>query len=62
MNRFTNYLESQKLAKHFLMLADDEAKNGETAKAARHLVLAVKNQMTACNNIASLYFERRKTR
>lgn len=62
MNRFTSYLDSQKLAKQFLIIAEENVKKGETEKAVKHLASAVREQMTACNNIASLYFERRKKR
>ena len=62
MNRFTNYIESQKLAKHFMLVAEESATKGDTDKAVKNLVSAMREQMTACNNIASLYFEHRKKR
>lgn len=62
MNRFTAYLDSQKLAKLYLRSAEDHHKKNEDHKAIGALHMAVLYQMTACNNIASLYFERRKKR
>lgn len=62
MNRFSNYLDNQKIAKAFLQSATDAIRAHETERAVGFLVEAVKYQMTASNNIASLYFEGRKKR
>jgi hypothetical protein len=69
MNRFSAYLDNQKLARHWFNTARDRA-NGQGGRvkgvdldgAVIALVNACEYQMTACNNIASLYFERRKKR
>lgn len=67
MNRFSAYLDNQKLAKQWFGVARDRANgHGERIKgvdldgALIALVNACEYQMTACNNIASLYFEHRK--
>lgn len=62
MNRFTNYLESQKLAKILLVQAEQELEKGDVKKALRDALRANREFMTATNNIASLFFERRRKR
>lgn len=69
MNRFTNYLESNKLAKQWFNTARDRAlgqggriKGVDLEGAVIALVNAAEYQQTALNNVASLYFERRKKR
>ena len=62
MNRFKNYLESQRLTKMFLVAARELNDKGKTLEALSSVIRALSHQVTACNNIASLYFERRKKR
>lgn len=58
MNRLTNYMESQKLAKQFL----NSAENAKELEKAFHLIArSLHYQMTACNNLASLLFERKRS-
>ena len=62
MNRFKNYLDSQRLAKQFLVSANEFQVKGELHQAVKMLAGAVREQMTACNNLASLQFERKRKR
>ncbi len=60
MSRFSNYLQSQKLAKLLVPQAEIYAQRGENDKAIRDLAKAVREMLTACNNLASIQFEPRR--
>lgn len=69
MNRFTNYLESKKLANQWFDTARNRAngtggriKGVDLEGAVIALINACEYQQTAMNNIASLYFEKGKKR
>lgn len=60
INRFSTYLQSQKLAKLHLCEAEILEMKGEHKKAFDHLLKGVREFITATNCIASLAFEPRK--
>ena len=60
MNRFSNYLECSKLAKMELVAAQEKAADKDLWRSQQHMAKAVQYALTAMNNVASLYFERRR--
>lgn len=62
MNRFSAYLESAKLAKLYFVAAQDHAKKDDLKKAINAYSTGSIYMLTAINNVASMYFEKRKKR
>jgi hypothetical protein len=60
MNRLSNYFAAAKLAKLHLAEAEEQAAKDQLWKAVSHLAKAVREVLTAQNNIASIAFKPRK--
>jgi hypothetical protein len=60
MNRLSNYFAAAKLAKLLLIQADEDAKHGKIDRALRNMNQAIREVLTAQNNIASIAFNPRK--
>lgn len=59
MNRLTNYWTCCKLAKITLAQAEEDVHHKNLERAVHHLVNAVRELMTANNNLASIAFNRK---
>lgn len=59
MNRLTNYFESSKMAKVYLIQADEDIKDRRETRALRNVMQAVRCLMTANNNLASIAFNQK---
>lgn len=60
MNRFSTYIDAARLARMMLVQAEGNLQKGNTDKAVRDTIGAMKMFMTSMNNIASLLREPRR--
>jgi hypothetical protein len=62
MNRLAQYFTAAKLAKQFIVQAAEYRVRGETDKALKMQEGAIRELVTAMNNVASIAFEPRRKR
>lgn len=60
MSRFGTYLASQKLAKSYLISAEERDRDGDHKGAVEMLIRSVREFQTATNCLASIQFQPRK--